>query len=154
MCGRVRLPIPAGVEGDDLSPILRGEVHESDERSALLLWVCSALTWGKKWTHTDDYRGLGAPRGFVRPYRGIRTQTHTYVEDRTGPWLLYDNEDDPGQLRNLAESGDRSAVPPELQRQLKDWLERTGDRFEDTDYYIDRIDLDTGLCIDPAGLRL
>jgi len=154
LLGLMRLPIPDGVEGDDLSPVLRGEVDGPDDRSALLLWVCSALTWGKKWTYLDDYRGLGAPKGFVRPYRGIRTQTHTYVEDRTGPWMLYDNERDPGQLSNLAESGNRSAVPPELQHQLKDWLERTGDRFEDTDYYIDRIDLETGICTDPAGLRL
>jgi len=31
-------------------------------------------------------------------------------------------------------------------------LERTGDRFEDTEYYKNLIDLETGLCTDPVGL--
>jgi arylsulfatase A-like enzyme len=152
LLGLMRLPLPEGIEGDDLSAILRGEAPEIADRSTLLLWVCSALTWGKKWTDVDVYRGLGAPKGFVRPYRGIRTQTHTYVEDRAGPWLLYDNEHDPWQLNNLVETGGPGAVPPSLQRELQDWLERTGDRFEDTEYYKNLIDLETGLCTDPDGL--
>jgi hypothetical protein len=119
----------------------------------LLLWVCSALTWGKKWTYVDDYRGLGAPKGFIRPYRGIRTRTHTYVRDRTGPWLLYDNERDPWQLENLIDSHGSKSIPPELEQELERWLERTDDRFEDTDYYIDLIDLETGLCTEPGGLK-
>ncbi len=102
--------------------------------------------------YLDEYRGLGAPRGFIRPYRGVRTRTHTYVEDRAGPWLLYDDERDPYQMSNLVASGDASAVPPELERELQGWLESTGDLFEDTDYYINLIDLETGLCTNPERL--
>ena len=153
LLGLMRLPAPDGIEGDDLSPILRGEAHEPDNRSAFLLWVCSALTWGKKWQYLDEYKGLGAPQGFVRPYRGIRTQTHTYVKDRTGPWLLYDNECDPCQMDNLVSSGSSHAVPPELERELEQWLDRTGDLFEDTDYYKNLIELETGRCTSPEKLR-
>ncbi|MDP6357428.1 MAG: sulfatase [Planctomycetota bacterium] len=152
LLGLMDLPIPEDIEGDDLSSMLMGETDPTD-RSALLLWVCSALTWGKKWTYVDDYRGLGAPKGFIRPYRGIRTRTHTYVRDRTGPWLLYDNERDPWQLENLIDSHGSKSIPPELEQELERWLERTDDRFEDTDYYIDLIDLETGLCTEPGGLK-
>jgi arylsulfatase A-like enzyme len=152
LLGLMGLPEPDGLEGDDLSPVLRGECPDPDDRSAFILWICSALTWGKKWQYVDDYRGLGAPRGFVRPYRGIRTPTHTYVRDRNGPWLLYDNQRDPWQLENLLDSQGTKAVPPELERNLQEWLDRTRDRFEDTDYYIDLIDLETGLCTAPERL--
>ena len=153
LLGLMRMPIPKGVEGDDLSPILRGEADDPADRSAFLLWVCSACTWGKNWSYLDEYRGLGAPKGFVRPYRGIRTRTHTYVKDRAGPWLLYDNERDPYQVNNLVSSGDSRSVPPELERELQEWLDRTGDLFEDTDYYKALIDLETGLCASPEKLR-
>ncbi len=153
LLGLMRLPIPDGTEGDDLSPTLLGDADESANRSAFLLWVCSALTWGKKWQYLDEYRGLGAPNGFVRPYRGIRTRTHTYIRDRAGPWLLYDNERDPYQMDNLVASRGLQAVPPELERELQGWLDRTGDLFEDTDYYKDLIELETGLCTKPEKLR-
>ena len=147
------MPMPDGIEGDDLSSILRGEADEPDSRSAFLLWVCSALTWGKKWQYVDEFMGLGAPQGFVRLYRGIRTRAHTYVRDRTGPWLLYDNERDPHQTNNLVASDGSQAVPPELERELQGWLDRTGDLFEDTDYYKNLIELETGLCANPEKLR-
>ncbi|NSW56385.1 MAG: sulfatase [Armatimonadetes bacterium] len=153
LLGLMGLDIPEGIEGDDLSPVLRDESADPVDRSAYMLWVCSALTWGKKWQYVDDYRGLGAPRGFVRPYRGIRTRTHTYVRDRSGPWVLYDNERDPYQMANLVETRSAGAVPQELERELQEWIEKTGDLFEDTDYYRHLIDLETGLCMEPERLR-
>jgi len=152
LLGLIGISVQEGIEGDDLAPVLRGEAPEPTGRSAYLLWVCSAVTWGKRWQQLDDYAGLGAPKGFVRPYRGIRTATHTYVRDREGPWLLYDNERDPYQMNNLIETAGPGAVPPRLEADLQEWLVRTADRFEDTDHYIDLIDLETGLCTDPAGL--
>ncbi len=90
----------------------------------------------------------GSPRGFKRAYRGIRTRTHTYVRDRCGPWMLYDNEADPYQLQNLVENRSSAAVPPELEKMLNEWLERTSDTFEDTACYRDCINLETGLVAD------
>lgn len=153
LLGLMGLDLPEGIEGDDLSPVLRGEAADPVDRAAYLLWVCSALTWGKRWQYVDDYRGLGAPRGFVRPYRGIRTRSHTYVRDRSGPWVLYDNECDPYQMTNLVASGGAGPVPPELERELQEWIDKTGDLFEDTDYYRDLISLETGLCMSPERLR-
>lgn len=146
--GLMGVPQPAGVQGEDLSPLLRGEREDDDPRSAFLVWPCSAVTWHKTWTHVAD-RGRGMPRGFMRPYRGVRTRTHTYVRHRQGPWFLYDNAADPLQIHNLVQEWGPSAVPPELDRLLDDWLQRTGDTFEDTQYYIDRIELETGRWIGP-----
>ncbi|PIY43982.1 MAG: hypothetical protein COZ05_09515, partial [Armatimonadetes bacterium CG_4_10_14_3_um_filter_59_10] len=92
------------------------------------------------------------PFGFIRPYRGVRTRTHTYIRDRQGPWFLYDNEHDPYQLTNLIETKGKSAVLPELDRELNDWLERTGDFFGDNDDYQRHVDLQTGLVTRPESL--
>lgn len=141
------LEVPEGIEGADFSSLFRGG-ESSVPRSAFLLWPCSAVTWGKRWTLTEDAGG-GMPSGFIREYRGIRTRRHTYVRDREGAWMLYDNQADPYQMANLVESGGPQAVPPELDRELDAWLERTRDRFEETRFYIDRIDLETGLATRP-----
>ena len=134
---------PADIEGTDFSPLFRGgEATVPD--STPLLWVCNATTWGKKWTSTNE-AGAGMPPSFSREYRGVRTPTHTYVRDLTGPWMLYDNRSDPYQQNNLIESEGAGAVPPELDREVEDWLERTDDRFEETQFYIDRIELESGL---------
>ncbi len=148
--GLMDLDVPDGVEGADLSGVLCGDAGEP-EQSGFLLWPCSATTWGKQWTETS-VGGRGMPAGFMRPYRGIRTRTHTYVRDRRGPWFLYDNEADPLQQRNLAADRNAAAVPPELDHELDAWLGRTRDRFEDTRYYMDLIDLETGACTAPERL--
>jgi len=148
--GLMGLDVPEGVEGEDLSPILRGEMPEK-ERSGFLVWPCSAVTWGRKWGD-GSLGGRGMPDGFLRPYRGIRTRTHTYVRDRSGPWFLYDNINDPWQLRNLAEEPG-IPIPGELEDELDQWLVRTDDLFEDTSYYKEQVDVNTGLCVHPEALK-
>jgi arylsulfatase A-like enzyme len=151
LLGLMRLSVPKGVEGEDLSAILRGE-DVKEPSSCFLLCPCAATTWGGHWKDLA-FGGRGIPPGFMRPYRGIRTRTHTYVRDRMGPWLLYDNEKDPHQLTDLVETQGRAAVPPELERELNDWLERTGDFFGDNAEYERYVDLTTGLALQPRTLR-
>jgi arylsulfatase A-like enzyme len=149
--GLMRLRIPQGVEGADLSPLLRGQVVK-EPPSSLLLCVTSADTWSQRWTDCV-IGGWGYPPGFLRPYRGIRTRTHTYVRDLNGPWFFYDNERDPYQLTNLAEKGGKAAIPPELDKELDGWLERTGDFFGGNADYQKHVDLRTGMVLRPEGLR-
>ncbi|NCO34559.1 MAG: hypothetical protein AUJ92_07415 [Armatimonadetes bacterium CG2_30_59_28] len=148
--GMMGLKVPHGVEGSDLSPALLGKPMETPQ-SAVLLCVTSSVTWGQRWTNCSK-GGWGMPFGFIRPYRGVRTRTHTYIRDRQGPWFLYDNEHDPYQLTNLIETKGKSAVLPELDRELNDWLERTGDFFGDNDDYQRHVDLQTGLVTRPESL--
>jgi hypothetical protein len=89
----------------------------------------------------------------MRPYRGVRTATHTYVRDRSGPWLLYDNEKDPYQQNELLASRGKGAIPSECERELSQWLERTGDYFGDDEDYEKHVDLTTGTVVDPEALR-
>lgn len=145
------VPAPGGIEGIDHAPLLAG-APLAGPPGAFLIWPCNAVTWGKRWTDINDRRGF--PAGFrMREYRGVRTLRHTYVRDRTGPWMLYDNERDPWQQDELIARLGPGAVPPELDRLLDGWLERTNDGFADTAYYRDRIDLETGLATAPLHGR-
>ena len=149
--GLMGLSIPEGVEGSDLSAIPRGNSIKGPS-SALLLCPCAATTWGGRWTDLA-VGGRGFPPAFMRPYRGIRTRTHTYARDRNGPWFLYDNEKDPYQLVNLAQARGKAAIPPELDKELNDWLERTGDFFGCNTDYQKHVDLQTGMVRRPEELR-
>jgi arylsulfatase A-like enzyme len=111
LCG---LPIPATVEGVDFSPFLA--TPATIEADAALI-ACYA-PFGE-WT-----RKAGG-----REYRGIRTQRHTYVRDVNGPWLLYDNQADPSQMRNLANIPQHAALQARLDGILNRILKRQKDQF-------------------------
>ena len=110
LCG---LSIPDTVEGLDYSEYLQGCEDPSDGAAVIMCphpfgqW--SALAHGGK------------------EYRGLRTQRHTYARTLEGPWLLYDNQEDPYQLENLV------GVPEhaELVRELDAWLQRRLDAMGD-----------------------
>lgn len=67
-----------------------------------------------------------------REYRGIRDERFTYVEDLTGPWLLFDNAADPFQMNNLAAVADFIDERERLGALLKRKLENFGDDFIDS----------------------
>ncbi len=62
-----------------------------------------------------------------REYRGLRTLRYTYVRDLKGPWLLYDNQNDPYQLTNLVDDVSHRATIEDLDRQLSEKLARCDD---------------------------
>jgi hypothetical protein len=65
--------------------------------------------------------------------RGLRTHGHTFVVQRTQAGeqtILYDNEKDPYQLTNVAESS--SALVGDLRGELDGWLRRVGDPWAGT----------------------
>jgi len=146
------LAVPAGIEGRDLSRFILSPENpgEKEPSSAFISCICAATTWGRQW----GSRGRGMPDGFFRPYRGVRTRTHTYVRDKQGPWFLYDNEKDPYQLHNLLEEKGKSAVPPELEREIEYWLEYTGDFFGENEDYQRLADINTGIVTDRKSLRI
>ena len=57
---------------------------------------------------TDEDARQGGGQG--REYRGVRTRRYTYVRDLKGLWLLYDNDKDPYQQKNLAKSKEHSGI--------------------------------------------
>ena len=119
VCG---LEIPASVEGRDFSPALSGETVES--QGALLACFHPFGEW---------HRGVGG-----QEYRGIRSARYTYCRGLHGPWLLYDNQADPYQMRNLAASAEHAQLRAELDTLLQRELDAIGDDFLPGMRYIER----------------
>jgi arylsulfatase A-like enzyme len=84
LCG---IAVPPSVEGHNYAPYLRGETGAYNE-GALIECIHTFGEW------------VPQTSASAREYRGLRTQRYTYVRDRGGPWLLYDNQQDPFQLHN------------------------------------------------------
>ncbi|QYN39362.1 sulfatase [Pseudonocardia sp. DSM 110487] len=74
----------------------------------------------------------------IGEYRGVRTARYTYVRSLAGPWLLYDNRDDPYQLRNEIDNPAFAAIRQELDAELDRWLDRLGDEFLPAHAYLRR----------------
>lgn len=117
LCG---VPVPGTVEGTDFSGVLRG----SAVKDSVALIACYA-PFGQ-WT-----RVLGG-----REYRGVRTRQYTYVRDLNGPWLLYDNQSDPYQLKNLCNAPEHAALQARLDALLSERLKEPKDDFLPADDYI------------------
>lgn len=113
LCG---LPIDTALEGRSFASAALGQEAVDPDYAALLACYHPFGEW---------HRGAGG-----KEYRGLRTQRYTYAETRDGPWLLYDNENDPCQLVNLVNERSCQLVRRELSAKLHAELERQGDRFE------------------------
>ncbi len=100
--------IPNGVEGTDYAGVLLDSVGD---RPSSALYLDVDPTW---------------PEGGKR---GLRTARYTFVvireKDGEEETLLFDNEQDPWQLRNVADQA--PAVVEQLTAELNDWLRRTND---------------------------
>jgi arylsulfatase A-like enzyme len=129
LCG---IPIPRGVEGVNYADHIAGGPDPSDG-AALLSCMHPFGEWS-------------AERG-GREYRGLRTRRHTYARDLSGPWLLYDNEADPFQMRNLAADPAAAELREDLDRRLTDKLRETGDDFRPGMEYIRQ----WGYTVDASG---
>ena len=121
LLGLSRLPIPEGVEGIDFSNFLQGDENPSDSTALLACYH----PFGQ-WRSGID----GGPYGFTgREFRGIRTNSHTYVRSLQGPWLLYDNLNDPYQLDNLVDLPQHSSLRDDLDQKLQRKLDQRKDKF-------------------------
>lgn len=114
LLGLAGLPVPPTVEGYDFAPFLRGEAEAPDPAALIELPACF---------HQYAYWNGG------RDWRGLRTQRYTYVIDREGPWMLYDELEDPYQLRNRIADPAYVAVQSQLDTDLRRRLEARGDAF-------------------------
>lgn len=119
LCG---IPIPDGVEGLDFSGHIKGGDDPFDG-AALLTCVHPFGQWSR-------------PHHGGKEFRGLRSRRHTYVRDLEGPWLLYDNEADPYQVRNLVQDAGRSALRAEMDDLLRRKLNEQGDDFLPGMHYV------------------
>jgi N-acetylglucosamine-6-sulfatase len=125
---------PAFVDGRSLVPLLRPNPPSVEQwRQALLIehapWALPGASRQPAGSATNTPQSLleppdpdaerqapssASPTGAqVPPYRGIRTERYVYIEYPTGESELYDLQQDPYQLQNIA-----STARPELVREL------------------------------------
>ncbi len=121
LLGLAGVAIPKTVEGLDFSAYLRGGKDPSDG-AALIRCPAPFGEWER--------------RNGGREYRGIRTSRYTYVRDLKGPWLLFDNEADPYQQKNLAGDPEHAKLQSELDARLTRKLTDARDEFRPAADYI------------------
>lgn len=124
MLGLCGLPIPETAQGLDFSGHLMGEPDPSDGAALLMC--------------PHPFGQFTRKQHNAREYRGLRTVRHTYARTLEGPWLLYDNEADPYQMRNLVDSPEHAALRKELEARLQRRLAAIGDEFRPGMEYIRR----------------
>lgn len=118
------LPIPETVEGEDLSALIKKTNLDAD-RAALVMDVCP----------------FGGTNYRDPEYRAIRTKRYTYVRTLAGPAQLFDNWNDPYQLRNLVNIPEYSSLQAELDGRLDSALQAIGDDFQPREYYLKKWNL-------------
>ena len=109
LCG---IPVPREMQGADMSSSVLGDPGPEPEAAYFQIF------------------GPFLAGGVERGWRGIRTNRHMYARTQEGPWVLYDLEDDPYELRNLAEDPEAKPLLEEMDSLLAAWMDRTGDSWE------------------------
>jgi arylsulfatase A-like enzyme len=113
------IKVPDSVEGEDLSRLVLNKKTDED-RAALVMTV---------------YPFAGYHKG--EAFRGIRTSRYTYVRNSDGPWLLYDNQVDPYQMKNLVGMAEHARLQNKLEDALQSKLQQTGDQFLPKEHYLE-----------------
>ncbi len=111
------IPVPESIEGENMAEAILNP--EANKKKAALIMSVSPFD-----------------RGFSE-YRGIYTSRYAYVKDLDGPWLLYDNLDDPLQMNNLLDQPGHEELLEKMNALLQEELKQIGDEFKPRQYYID-----------------
>jgi hypothetical protein len=122
LLGICDIPIPEGVQGTDYSK----SALDADAAAPSSAFISMAVP-------LTTVRSFG-----IAEYRGVRTQRYTYVRSIHGPWLLYDNQEDPYQMNNLCDKPAARDVQRQLDRELDAWLKTLDDSFLPADDYLKR----------------
>ena len=123
LLGLSGIPIPESVEGNDFSSYLLDQTQPNFNAGLIMCPV--------------PFHEYSREKG-GKEYRGVRTARYTYARDLNGPWLLYDNQNDPYQLNNLVDNPAYAEVREELEGELVTLLQQTGDEFKEADYYMEK----------------
>ncbi|WP_411274961.1 sulfatase [Daejeonella sp.] len=114
LLGFSNIPVPASVEGKDLSQIMLGK--RKDNITGTMI---SCIQPFGQWT-----RKAGG-----KEYRGIVTKQFTYARDLKGAWLLFDNIKDPFQLNNLVDQPGSQQLKEDLNTRLNKMLRERKDEL-------------------------
>lgn len=115
LCGLAGIPVPATCAGRDFSGhILHGKGPEPDAQLIM---------------HISKKNASGGERHPAPLFRGVRTRRYTYTVNEEGPFHLFDNQEDPYQMRNLVAASEHASLREELQTRLAELLAAAEDPF-------------------------
>jgi arylsulfatase A-like enzyme len=115
LLGLAGVDAPDGMQGTDLSQALLGE--DGPEADSVYLQILSP-----GWPHRGEWVGF---------WRGVRTQRWVYARwFGSGECWLFDRENDPYELENLAGNPEYTAIQQQLEQRLQQWIGETDDPFE------------------------
>ena len=109
LCGA---PIPAGVQGADLSRAVLEEGESGPDSAYFQIF--------------GPFQGGGVEAG----WRGVRTERYMYARYRDRPWILHDLQEDPYEMNNLADDPAAKTLLAEMEAKIGQWMERTGDSWD------------------------
>jgi arylsulfatase A-like enzyme len=118
LLGLAGVPVPGTMNGLDLSATLLG--HADRQPPSVFI---------------NEYVSFDQARAY-QPWRGVRTRRYTYARWLQGGALLYDNLNDPYQLRNLVHEPGHDPLIEELEEELQSWLWRLDDPFASGDDHV------------------
>jgi arylsulfatase A-like enzyme len=117
---------PDEMQGTSVAPVVRGEAESVLESVPIYLPV-----------PVDQAVLAGVPA-----WRGVRTERYSYAREQRGKgWVLYDNEEDPLQQRNLIDDPAHAGLREQMEEQTDAWLERMDDPCLPPDDMIRHLDL-------------
>jgi arylsulfatase A-like enzyme len=105
------LQVPSNMQGTDLSRVALGQTQDGPD--AVLLQIFVPFN----------------PDQISRPWRGIVTGRYTYARYETEPWVLFDRERDPAEMRNLVGEPEHAALQKELDDRLAALMQKDGDSW-------------------------
>ncbi len=109
LCG---IKPPAGMQGANLAGLVRGEKIAAPDSAFFQIF--------------GPYEGDGTEDG----WRGVRTDRYMYARFRTKPWVLYDLQKDPFELKNLVDDPAAAPVLKNMEARLSAWMQKTGDSWD------------------------
>jgi arylsulfatase A-like enzyme len=109
MCG---VWAPRDMQGADLSTVFTGGKSAEPDSAFFQIF--------------GPYQGDGTDDG----WRGIRTSRYKYARYENAPWVLYDLERDPYELKNLVDDPASRTLKEDMERRLAIWMERTSDSWK------------------------
>ncbi len=110
LCG---IDPPTAMQGTDISKAIVGEGDVAAPESVFFQLF-------------GPYKGGRIESG----WRGVRTARYMYARTEKAPWVLYDLEKDPYELKNLADDPAAASIQKEMERTLADWMAKTGDSWD------------------------
>ncbi len=105
------MSVPKNMQGSDLSHVALGHTTKGPDAVFQQIFV--------------PYR----PDQIEKPWRGIITDRYTYARYEDGPWLLFDNQQDPWQMTNLATDAKSASLIKSLDQKLTAMMKKQGDAW-------------------------